>query len=359
VPVEILIAKMRREVPMSLSTSTDRGGRVGWGIEDPVIRLREWGSDRVYSLPDSPIEWTLGSAATCQLRLRDRTARISREHAKLVPFAGGWKLHDQKSKNGLFRDGVRRLELTLTPGLEIGIGGLCLIAESRQLIALRGLLCRLLGWSADCQVDVDQALRSLREWAARRVSLVLMGEGNLDTVARRLHTATLGADVPFVACGKQDSGMATLQAAQHGTLWAPKLPQDFAAVAVSLLEMDNRTRLMLHARRAKEAAKAAITLARPALIALPPFTARHAELERILQECADDAAVALGARGAGVTPRDFERLARFKYRGFAALEATIRRVVALRTWGVSHGAHRLGISHVALSRWARRRKLTT
>ena len=344
---------------MSLSTSTDLNAKARWRIDDPVIRLRVWGSERVYRLPDPPVEWTLGSAATCQLRLRDRAAQISREHAKLVPLAGGWTIHDLKSKNGLWLDGVRRLEQPLTPGLEIGIGELCLIAESRQLIALRALLCRLLGFGADRQNHVDEALRSLREWAAHRVSLVLLGDGNLATVAQQLHTATLVEGAPFVACGKQDSGMAALQAAGAGTLWAPRLPRDFAAVAASLREMDNHARLMLHAQSARDAARAAITLARPAFVELPSFTARHAELERILQECADDAAVALGARATGVTPNDLERLVRLKYRGFAALEATVRRVVALRVWGVSRGADRLDISHVALSRWARRRKLTT
>ena len=147
---------------------------------------------------------------------------------------------------------------------------------------------------ADRQASVDEALRSLRDWAALRVSLVLMGDGDLLTVARRLHVATLGADAPFAASGKQASGMAALQEVRHGTLWAPRLPADFAAVAASLREMDNRTRLMLHAQSADEAARAAITLARPAIIALPSFTSRHAELERIVQECADDAAVALG-----------------------------------------------------------------
>ncbi|HWO22234.1 MAG TPA: FHA domain-containing protein [Kofleriaceae bacterium] len=344
---------------MSLPTSTDLGAKAGWRIEDPVIRLREWGTDRIHRLPDTPVEWTLGSAAACQLRLRDRSAQISRKHATLLPFAGGWKLLDQDSKNGLWGDGVRRPELTLTPGVEIGIGGLCLIAESRQLIALRALLCRFLGFDPDRQVSVDQALRSLREWAALRVSLVLLGDGDLTTVAQQLHAATLAEGAPFTTCSKQDSGLATLQATRHGTLWTPRLPQDFAAVAASLCESDNRTRLMLHAQSAADAARAAITLARPAIIALPSFTARHAELERILQESADAAAAKLGPRARSITPRDLEQLVCLKYRGFAALEATVHRVVVLRTWGVSRGADRLRISHVALSRWARRRNLTT
>jgi hypothetical protein len=36
------------------------------------------------------------------------------------------------------------------------------------------------------------------------------------------------------------------------------------------------------------------------------------------------------------------------------IEEVARRLVALRNWGVTDGAKRLGITHVALSRWARR-----
>jgi hypothetical protein len=344
---------------MDYPTSTDFSAKAGWRIDDPVIRLREWGSERVYGLPDPPAEWTLGSATTCELHLRDNPAQISRQHAKLIPFGGGWKLKDQKSKNGLWRDGARQLEFTLTPGLEIGIGSLRLIAESRQLIAVRALLCRFLGWSAPRQDDVDEALRSLREWAALRVSLVLMGGGDLFTVARKLHLATLGPGAPFIASDEHESGMTALQMATHGTLWAPRLPPDFAAMAACLREVDSRTRLMLHAQTAEDAARAAITLARPAIISLPSLTSRHAEMPRLINECAHEAAASLKAPATGFTTDDVEKLARLNYRGIADLEETARRVVALRTWGVSNGAVRLRISHVALLRWAQRRELET
>lgn len=349
---------MRGVEPMSHPTSTDLSAKLGWRIEDPVIRLREWGSERVYGLPDTSTELTLGSASTCELQLRDKSAQISREHAKLVPFAGGWKIKDLKSKNGLWRDGARRLEFTLTPGLEIRIGSLRLVAESRQLIALRELVCRFLGWSAPRQEDVDEALRSLREWAALRASLILMGDGDLTTVARQLHAATLGRESPFAASAEHESGMAALQAARHGTLWTPKLPPDFAAVAECLRGVDNRTRLMLHARCADDAARAAIKLTACRVIALPSLNSRHAEIDRLIKVCADDAAEDLHAPTTGFTMNDLEVLPRLPYRGIAELELTVRRVVAMRTWGLSNGAARLGISHVSLLEWARRRKLS-
>jgi hypothetical protein len=344
---------------MDHPTSTDLSAKLGWRIEDPVIRLREWGSERVYGLPDTPTELTVGSGSTCELRLRDSSTQISRQHAKLKPCAGGWKIEDLNSKNGLWRDGARRLEFTLTPGLEIGIGSMRLVAESRKLIALRELVGRFLGWSAQRQDAVDEALRSLREWAALRVSLVLMGEGSLTTVARQLHAATLGQESPFVATAEHANGMAALRAAKHGTLWAPELPPDFGAVAECLREADNRTRLMLHAQSADDAAKAATALARPAIIALPSLRSRHAEIGRLITACAEDAAASLGTPAIGFTMHDLEVLPQLPYRGIAELELTVRRVVAMRTWGVSNGSLRLGIRHTSLLEWARRRKLRT
>jgi len=41
------------------------------------------------------------------------------------------------------------------------------------------------------------------------------------------------------------------------------------------------------------------------------------------------------------------------------VEDAARRLVALRNWGVSEGAKRLKITHGALSRWTRRRKIPT
>ena len=59
------------------------------------------------------------------------------------------------------------------------------------------------------------------------------------------------------------------------------------------------------------------------------------------------------------TTDDLKKLAGLNYKGIAELEETVRRLAALRTWGVTNGALRLGITHVALLRWAQRRQLET
>jgi hypothetical protein len=63
----------------------------------------------------------------------------------------------------------------------------------------------------------------------------------------------------------------------------------------------------------------------------------------------------------GFTMYDLERLQAMRFSGMADLENSIRRVIAMRTWGVTAGARRLGLKHSSLSQWARNknRKLST
>ena len=116
------------------ATQTDVGANE-WQINDEVVRLREWGTDRVHSLSAATGSWTIGSAETCELVLDDR--RVSRQHARVSRQGTRWSVLDLGSKNGLRLDGARRSQIVLEPGLEIGLGGLTLIAESPRLLALR------------------------------------------------------------------------------------------------------------------------------------------------------------------------------------------------------------------------------
>src|SRR4051812_28755736 len=107
---------------------------------------------------------------------------------------------DLGSKNGLRLDGARRSEIVLEPGLEIGFGGLTLIAESPRLLALRSWLARILGWDDDRIKVIDLALRAVRMTAQRRAVLLLCGQGDLVPIAQGLHSRVLGDARPFVLC---------------------------------------------------------------------------------------------------------------------------------------------------------------
>jgi hypothetical protein len=220
----------------------------GWRIEDPVIKLREWGSERTYELSETAVERTLGSSRDCHIRLTDD--RVSRVHARLVRDGATWWIHDASSKNGVWIDGMRRASFALEPGVEIGIGGTSLIAESDDLLSLRRLLARLLGWSSEKREAVDRALRSIREAATLRAALVMCGGGDLSAIAARLHRETLGLNRPFTVAGSS-AATHVMCGAAGGTLCVSvrNPPVDLERVISASREPDARVRLVVCARR--------------------------------------------------------------------------------------------------------------
>jgi FHA domain-containing protein len=76
--------------------------------------------------------------------LRTTTARAAVD--QVSRDRGAWTLTDAGSKNGLWLDDARRSSFVLAPGVEVGIGSLRLIAESRRMFSVRTFLSRILGW---------------------------------------------------------------------------------------------------------------------------------------------------------------------------------------------------------------------
>ena len=249
----------------------------------------------MYPLPGGDGAWDIGAAEGVWLRLADETNRVSRLHARLSFDGARWGITDLESKNGIRCDGARRLAFLLTPGVEVGIGGITLLAESAGLIALRGVLARLIGWSPARAGDVDLALREVRLAATRRESLVLCGEGDLVAIARLLHRHTLGDARPFVVCdprrrstdssaraaANHGTGLAALAAALGGTLcvWRNRQPPDFDAVIAHVRGSASRVQLVVctHALQHIDP-----LLAAP--LVLPPLGERAAELDRVIDE---------------------------------------------------------------------------
>lgn len=345
------------------STNTDPRLRRSWRINDRVLRLREWARcDRFYELPDPPVPLKIGSAPSCELQLTDPNGLLSREHALLTPIeSGGWKLRDCDSKNGLRRDGVRDPCFHLFPGVEITIGSLRLIAESAQFIALRSVVSRFLGWDDEQQGPVDDALRALRSWAAQDLDLVVLGDGDLTTVLVRLHRLTLGADAPFTTFDGGDVSDAVRTTAR-GTLHVPiRTGEDVSAIIdkVRSTPPPIRPQLVVSASPTSEAAPTTMSPGRTAVLSLPALSARTSEIERILHESAIDVAREMGVPSPGFVGDDQERLRALVFGSIDDVEDTVRRLIAIRAWGVTLGAARLGITHPSLSGWARRRKLAT
>lgn len=347
-------------MPHSL-TLTDQ--QRGWRITDPILRLRDLATGRLYPLPDPGSHGTgsILGAADGPLQLHDPTGRISRQHAHLAWDGAHWMLRDLDSKNGLWIDGIRRREAELSPGLELGLGGLILLVESAALLRLHSLVTRLLGWGEAHRRDADRALSSLRRAAHLHASLILCGEGDLVPIARRLHRETLGAHRPFITCGPGDRALPLLRRAGDGTLClsAAEPPRDLAATIDALRTTSSLARLVTCTPAAGDASPIGALLGPTAWLELPPLAARPDELPRLLAEAAADAAAELARPFAPLRTGDLAQLASLRFAGLADLHDTARRLVVLRLLGVTAGATHLGITHGALSRWARRRGLGT
>lgn len=343
-----------------MGTKTDNGGQCEWRIGDELTQFREWGAHTAYPVPPKRGEWIIGAADTCWLRLDDPTARISRQHAKLTRVDNQWALSDLQSKNGTCIDGARRLSVTLAPGLEIGIGGITLIADSPLLGALRDLLARLLGWASERAPEVDLALRSVRMTATRRESLLLCGDGDLIAIARLLHRHALGDNRPFILCdpgrraapdANYHSGLAALDAAAGGTIcvWQSRPPADFADLAAAVRDPSSRSQLIICTHALHEPTAAAA-------IVIPRLSTRGPELLQVIDAYARDAVAELGGT---FTAQDRAWVRRHESATHGQIEKATRRLAAIRSanGSITRAAAQLSMSHAALSEWIARRTL--
>jgi hypothetical protein len=340
----------------------------GWAISDDVIRLREGGTDRVHMLPAAPTsECTIGSAEDCSLRLAD--PRVSRRHARLRRLQGRWAIYDLGSKNGVRRDGAPHSEpFFLEPGVEIGIGGVVLIAESGRWIALRSFCARILGWSTDQASTVDGVLRTIRLAARQRAALLLCGGSDMVPLAYALHRHTHGDDRPFIVCdprrrnggasirsaANHEVGMVAVEAARGGTLCvrSERLPDDFGQVLVRIRQPDARVRLVVCART-YDACTAAVTTP----IRVPALSERASELPRIVDEYMLDAIAALQAPATTLGCAERAWILENAATTLPEIEKAALRLVALRTSrSINRAASRLGMAPISLSRWIERRR---
>jgi pSer/pThr/pTyr-binding forkhead associated (FHA) protein len=350
-------------------TKTDPVGHT-WTLDDDVLRLRPWATDTHYVLPEPPVdECTIGAADTCSLRLEDPSGRVSRLHACMVRDSKKWILQDTGSKNGIRVDGARRSDVILAPGLEIGIGGLTLVAESALSIALHRFLSRLLGWSSERMESVDQALRSVRMAGTRRSALVLCGAGDLVPVAQSIHRHVRGKGQPFIVCDpKRQAGNATVRSAQNYTTGRPalraaaggticmrsqRLPPDFRDVMDALRAPDSQVQLMICAETPEDCERS-----RVAPIVIPPLLSRMTEVDQIIDEYAAEAMDELMIPRSTFRAADHAWVREHESTSLPAIEKAALRLVALRaSRTLSGAATRLRMAPVSLSRWIGRRRL--
>jgi hypothetical protein len=356
------------KTPTYVFTKTDSAANE-WAIDDDVVRLREWGTDKSHVLPPPPTnESTIGAAAVCAIRLEDPSHLVSRLHARLIRGETGWLLRDEGSKNGVRLDGARRREIMLAPGIEIEIGKTTLIAESMRSIELRNFLARLIGWDGSQIEIVDRALRSVRMAAARRVALVLCGDGDLVPTAYSLHRRARGPRRPFIVCDPRRlprkanvrsaqsymTGLEALPVAAGGSLCVRtgRLPPDFSELVEALRAPDARIQLIVCGDELHDCERYCVIP-----IAIPPLASRSGDLDRIIKEYADDAIAELGTSGSEFPAIDHTWV-REHAETLPEIEKATARLVALRVSpSLSNAAARLGMAPASLHRWIGRRSM--
>jgi hypothetical protein len=334
-------------------------------IHDDVVRLREWGSGRIHTLPLSGEDSLIGTSDGCWCKLNDE--RISRRHALLRRIDGHWWIVDFASKNGVREDGQHRAEpFVLQPGAEIGIGGVTLVVESGRTIALREFCSRIIGWTSDRATAVDGALRSIRLAARLRTGLSLCGPPSLVPIAHAIHRYTHGTDRPFVVCdprrrdseetvrsaANQELGLVALEAAAGGSMCVQRayLPRDFDAVQARIREQDTRVQLIVCSRKPD---RAAVVVP----VEVPPLKARPSEVPRVIEEYVLDATTMLNAPQTILTRSDRSWILEHASSTLHEIEKAAQRLVGLRLSDtISGAAALLGLAPVSLTRWIDRRR---
>ena len=235
--------------------------------------------------------------------------------------------------------------------------------------ALRSFLARILGWSTERAAAVEHALRSIEFAVAHRLALMLLGETDLVPIAHALHRRMFGAERPFIVCNPRmgnmpassrspanyESAVEAIGAAAGGSLCVHRrrLPRDFPAAVALIRVPDTRVQLVICGGR-HDKYEAFLEALAPILV--PSLAQRAAELPRIVEEYAADAAVALSSN-APFSLNDRDWICRCCASSLHEIETATLRMVALHKAGNVAGAARLlGMSHASLGEWLQRRR---
>ena len=237
--------------------------------------------------------------------------------------------------------------------------------------ALHSFCARILGWTADCELAVEHAIRSIELAVDHSAALVLLGETDLVPVAHALHRRALGPDAPFTlvdpqhrvrgesarSAANQANGVAAFHVAHGGSLCvrASCLPDDFSSM-VSLVRNPGASVQLIVCADARFDAHPFLAL--PVPIRVPSLITRVSELPRIVDEYAADALRELDAPDRCFTADDRTWIIKHCPLTLPEIEKATLRIVAIRmSRNRSRAAERLGMAPVSLTRWFSRRKV--
>jgi hypothetical protein len=251
----------------------------------------------------------------------------------------------------------------------LGIGGLNLFAEGERLIELRQLLACLLGWGKDRQSVLDHALHGILTSLASRIPLIVIGDGKLNDIMRRLYRQALGPASEFEMCDPGQDIADIVSRSRPGTLCiSMRRKSDVERIITKLraVHVSRKPQLVLCTQRDSIASMAGKALETSQFLTIPTLSSRIAELGRITDEWAVYVMQELGvseefaAASDGTAISSIMKITGRKpwIKTFDDIDDAIQRVVSWKVWGVTQGAQRLGITHSSLSKWLRKRKLT-
>src|SRR5262245_50991784 len=96
------------DLAVPVAVGNDADGVSEWQIDDELVHLREWGTERTHLLPACDAEQIIGASDSGCLGLPNSTRHISNQHAKLTRADGYWMLKDLQSTNRIRVDGAAR-----------------------------------------------------------------------------------------------------------------------------------------------------------------------------------------------------------------------------------------------------------
>ena len=207
----------------------------------------------------------------------------------------------------------------------------------------------------------------------RRAPLTLAGTDDLIAVARQIHLRVTPPAAPFIVCGKRvqedmsvpvtatigDPSTALEQAA-GGTVCV-RIDKRFAGLS-ELVGATLRPQAVAQLYQCTTTKKRSTSVDATSVgIVVPSLGRRDSDdIDRIVAEYALDAARELAVDRASFTDTQRAWVARNAVSSFADVEITTLRIVARNTASsLNQAALRLGLSHVALGDWFKRRGLGT
>lgn len=163
---------------------------------DMVVALREMERDCEHVLSLERVNFTVGSAEPCDVRVVDR--HVSAQHCLLARRGQRLRVVDQDSHNGTYFGGRRERTFDLGPGDVFKVAGVSLMAMTAEMREAHAVLSEVVDSGASARTSVATV-----DWILAEVlkggHVLMLGEPACDQerLARAIHAASYRRHAPF------------------------------------------------------------------------------------------------------------------------------------------------------------------